>query len=445
MDDGLALFPLQTARDAAGRLAIRGHDLPALADRYGTPLYLYDQPTLDDAVARIHAALAAHWPGEAVVAYAGKAWLSSAMAAWVAARALGLDVVSLGELRIALRGGVPAARIHAHGNLKDDHFLTACVQAGVGRVVVDGADEATRLARICRSLGRSQPIWLRMNPAVAAETHHHLVTAAAGSKFGVALDEESLALATTLGRSTATPLVGLHFHVGSQLAEAAPQVRATTRLLTWAAALPGAVRARLVEFCPGGGWAVATRPGDPTLTPAHALRHLAPAILDGTAAAGLPRPRLFLEPGREIAARAGVALYRVGAVKETSGGHFLFLDGGMGDNPRPALYDARYTAVRADAGVGAAGERRYYVAGPYCESGDVWPEPVQLAQMAPGALVAVPVSGAYHLSMASSYNGVPRPAVLWLARDRVYLVQERESIEALWARDRALPASALTE
>lgn len=434
------ILPLTAQRAPDGRLLIGGCALEVLAAEYGTPLYLYDQATLDEAVTTYQVALAAHWPGVAEVAYAAKAWLSTALAQWATARGLGMDVVSEGELRHALHAGFPAARIHAHGNNKPDTFLRACVTEGVGRVVIDHPREAERLADMAAEQGTRPAVWLRLNPATAAQTHASIETGSATSKFGLSLQDGSAwQVAQRLIGHEWLDWRGVHFHIGSQFSDTRALREAIHRLCHWL----GEVRATLgwaaAEFSPGGGWAVPYRPGDPHLPPAVAILELAATLQAALERHTLPWPALILEPGREVVARAGVALYSVGALKEAGGLRYAFLDGGLADNPRPALYDARYHALLANRESGEL-PIAYALAGPFCESGDVLIREVALPPLREGDLIAIPVSGAYQLSMASTYNGTPRPAVLWLHQGRAHLVQHRESLAALWERDELLPS-----
>ncbi|MCZ7574793.1 MAG: diaminopimelate decarboxylase [Ardenticatenaceae bacterium] len=429
------LLPITAVRDATGRLTITGCDLATLAAEYGTPLYLYDQATLDAAMAEYRAALAAHWPGSAEVAYAAKAWLSVAVAQWAAARDLGMDVVSLGEMEIARRAGFPPARMHVHGNNKPRAFVEAAIAGGAGRIVVDHEADLEQTILAARTAGRRQSIWLRLNPGVSADTHRHVETGGLSSKFGFSLADGSAHRAAR--RALAAPeieLLGLHTHIGSQIADPVPLVAASERLLEFAVQLQAESGWRCRELSPGGGWAVPYTVGAPRLAPATAIAALGEAIQAGCGRRGLPLPHLVLEPGRELVARAGVALYRVGAIKRAGPVRYAFIDGGLADNPRPALYQAHYTAVLANRAAPAT--TTYALAGPFCESGDVLIHAVALPALEPGDLVAVPVSGAYQLSMASNYNGAPRPAVLWLQAGRVTLVQSRESVEELLARER---------
>lgn len=431
------LLPLTAERDAAGRLLVGRCALTDLAAQFGTPLYLYDAATLDAAAAAYQEALAAAYPGEWEVAYAAKAWLCTATARWADARGLGLDVVSAGELAIALHGGFPASRIHFHGNNKRPAELRAALAAGVGRIVVDHRAELTTIATLARDQRTRQAIWLRVNPDVDADTHGHTRTGHAESKFGLALaDGAAAAAAEHALQLEGVELRGLHCHIGSQVRAAEPLVAAVSHLLDLAVHLRDTTGWRLAELSPGGGWAVPYTPEQAEGLPSIGdyVATVAGAVVDGCRQRGLPLPRLVLEPGRSLVARAGVALYTVGAVKRAGAVTYVFIDGGLADNPRPALYSARYTALLANR-ASADLPQRVHIAGPYCETGDVLIHDIDLPPLQPGDLLAVPTSGAYQLSMASNYNAALRPAVVWLEDGATRLIQRSETVDDLLARD----------
>lgn len=438
----LAVLPVTAARTDHGSLAIGGCDLEELAGRFGTPLYVYDAATLDAAAAAYTDALRRAYPGPWEVAYAAKAWLSPALAAWAAARGLGLDVVSAGEIAIARRGGFPAERMHLHGNNKSPTDLRTALEVGVGRIVVDHLEELRLVDALARGRGLRQPIWLRVNPDVDAATHGHTRTGHAASKFGLGLaDGSAEAAAREALRLSGVALLGLHCHIGSQLREVAPLVAAVERLLELAGRLHQATGWQPAELSPGGGWAVPYTPEQVAGLPSveEYLEAVAQAVVQGCRRRGLALPRLIVEPGRSLVARAGVAVYTVAAVKRSGDVTYAFVDGGLADNPRPALYAAAYTALLANR-VGEGPLQRVHVAGPYCETGDVLIHGVDLPPLRPGDLLAVPTSGAYQLSMASNYNAALRPAVVWVEGGRPRLVQRRETLDDLLVRDVAAPA-----
>ena len=405
-----------------------------LAATYGTPLYLLDEATLRGAMRAYQAAFAATGL-RFRVHYAAKALLNRALAQIVAQEGLGLDVVSGAELLVAQRAGLPPAHIHLHGNAKSRSELERALDWGIGAVVVDNLDELDQLATL--SLGRAQPqgILLRIAPNIAAHTHAHIATGSADAKFGLPLD----ALDQAARRAMAAPglrLLGLHAHIGSQLFDLADLQATVDVLCASAARLRDAHGLHVEELSPGGGLGVPYTAEQPTPDLTAYATTLAAALRQGCATYRLdPLPTLTVEPGRSIVARAGVALYRVVARKWHSGTtHYLHVDGGMADNIRPALYGARYTALLANR-IAAAAATPVTIAGRYCESGDLLIRDLSLPPAQPGDLIAMAVAGAYTLSMASTYNMTPRPALILVGEGRAKLIQRREQEEELLARD----------
>ena len=427
------LFPLTAQANAAGHLEIGGCDVAALAAQYGTPLYLYDELTIREICREYRREFGERLPGARVL-YAAKAYLGPALAALLAEEGLGLDAVSGGELFVALAGGMPAARIALHGNNKSEAELREALAAGVGRVVVDNADELALLDRLAAERGVRQAIMLRLTPGVDAHTHAKTSTGVLDSKFGFPL-EGGAAEAAVAGALAATglELTGFHIHLGSPIYETAPYVLAIEAVGAFAAAMRERHGFVWREFSPGGGFAVTYTCDRPSPAVAQYAEAVAGALRATCERQGLPLPEVHLEPGRAIVARAGVALYRVGAGKEIPGGRrYVAVDGGMADNIRPALYGARYTAVAASR-LDEAVTETVRVAGRFCESGDVLIDEVRLPRLAPGDLLAVPASGAYTLAMESNYNLTPRPAVLFLHEGAARLVRRRQSYEDLLA------------
>jgi diaminopimelate decarboxylase len=434
----LALFPATTAvrgEGSSGTLAIAGCDLKTLAEQYGTPLYVFDAATLDAAAQSYADALRAHYPAAAGITYAGKAFLNRAVARWAQQRGLWVDCTGVGEIAVAVAAGVPRAQLLVHGVNKSSEDLTAAV-AHAGTIVVDNRSELQRLAVLVA--GAAPPdIWLRVRPGVAVDTHAYRQTGQSDSKFG--MDLQQTLDAVLFCQSRGLPLKGIHFHQGSHFHDPAPIGPALTTVLDLLEEVHGQSGWAPEVLSPGGGWGVPYHEDDLPHPPiAEYVAFVAQNLARGCTARGLPLPRLQLEPGRSIVARAGVAVYRVGAVKNTPNRRWLLLDGGMADNPRPALYGARYSALpvtspnRPPAG-------RAWLAGPYCESGDVLIEDLPLPAIAEGELIAVPVSGAYHLAMGSNYNGARKPAVLWLRGGAAHVIQRRETLADLLLRDFELP------
>jgi diaminopimelate decarboxylase len=438
--DALSLFPPDTRIERDGQLWLGGCRATALTEEYGTPLYVLDRACIQQRCRLYQRLLDSHYPGRAEVAYASKAGLNLALAQLFARLGLGLDVVSGGELFVARQAGLPADRIHLHGNNKSPAELAMALDEGVGRIVVDNLYELDLLATLAKARGRRVPIWLRLCPGIDVHTHAYRKTGLLDSKFGFTL--ETGAAEEALIRALDRPLldvVGLHAHIGSQILDPEPFCETVARLLDFAAAMRAAHRWMLRELSPGGGWGVPYSPADPAAPPEDTVRRLCEAVVTECSRLGLALPRLTVEPGRSIIAPAGVALYGVGARKEIPGMRtYVAVDGGMADNIRPALYGAVYTAVVANKADQPAGER-VTIAGRYCESADILIRDIELPHLEAGDVLAVPMVGAYCLSLASNYNLALRPAVVLLHQGRAHRIQRRETYQDLIARDLGLP------
>ncbi|HEV8191867.1 MAG TPA: diaminopimelate decarboxylase [Ktedonobacterales bacterium] len=422
------LWPLTARVGPDGHLRLCGLDVALLAREHGTPLYLYDEETIRAHCRAFRRAFEARWPRTAV-AYAGKAYLSLALCRILREEGLELDAVSAGEAGVALAAGYPPAQIHLHGNVKPDAELEVALGAGVGRIVVDSLDELARLEQLARTRRQRVAIWLRLCPDVPTETHTYIQTGHATSKFGMTSD----ALIEASRRALASPwldLVGLHAHVGSQLFDMAPLIRVVTILGETAAELRD-MGADIREISPGGGLGVAYTAEQRAPEIEQYADAVTGVLLEVCERRDLAPPRLIVEPGRALVARAGVALYTVGPRKVTPGGASLVaVDGGLGDNPRPALYQARYSAGLAER-MGEPAAETVSVVGRYCESGDVLIADAPLPRTCAGDILAVPVSGAYQLPMASNYNMVFRPPVVFVRDGWARLVRRRETLEDL--------------
>jgi diaminopimelate decarboxylase len=415
----LELFP-DTAEIAGGELHVGGVGVGALAEEFGTPLVVYCEEALRGA-ARAYRRGAP----DAAIVYGTKAFPNVAVMRLLAGEGVGADVSTLGELRFAQRAGVPAERIVVHGNNKSDEELAAAAEADVWLVVLDEPGEVER----CVAAG-VQRVLLRVTPGIDADTHDAIKTGHHGSKFGVPPEDAFEAIARA--REAGLEVLGLHVHVGSQILEPGPGRFA----VDWLAGFAAEARAEL-GWAPavvdvGGGLGIPYVVDDPAPDPEEYAGMLAQRVERAWAVHDLPRPLVVMEPGRSLVGRAGFTLYRVGVVKRSSGTTWVAVDGGMSDNPRPALYDARYSALLANrAGEPAAGT--YAVCGKHCESGDVLIERAELPEPRRGDLLAVPATGAYTLGMASSYNALPRPAAVLVGGGRARLIRRRESLEDVLA------------
>lgn len=397
-----------------------GVALADLAAAHGTPLYVMDRAEMVGRMRRWRAAM-----GEGNdVWYASKALCLTEVLATAHAEGLGVDVASDGELATALAAGVPGARILLHGNTKSLAELTSALDAGVGRIVVDSLGEIEQLA----SLGRPARVLLRLTPGFLASTHASIATAGDDQKFGLSIGQGLAEEAVRRLRELPdVHLVGLHVHIGSNIASPDDFAAGIARLGAFAAGSG----LELEELNLGGGLGIRYREDDevPTIE-----QHV--ATLRSAVEASLPDvPRLAVEPGRSIVGPAGITLYEVGSVKQVGDVvSFVGIDGGMSDNPRPALYGARYTVAPVSPGGGE--DRQVVLAGAHCESGDVLVRDVALPEdLVPGDLVALAATGAYNQAMASNYNRFRRPAVVEVADGRARLLQRRETIADVLARD----------
>ncbi len=413
----MELLPDSATVDASGALAVGGVPVAELAAEFGTPLFVYDE---DHLRARCREAVAAFGPG---VSYASKAFWCVEMARLVASEGLSVDVSTGGELHVALTAGVAPERLVLHGNNKSDAELTRSLQVGVGRIVVDSFDEIDRLERLVPALGVAPPrVWVRVTPGVEAHTHEYVRTGQDDSKFGFTLSTGLAGEAVRRARnSAAMELVGIHMHIGSQVFVADFFADAVQRLAEFSNPLD------LPELSIGGGIGVAYVEGES----APSITEWAEAVRGAAAAAGV-RARITAEPGRSIAAAAGITVYEVGTIKELAGLRtYVSVDGGMSDNPRPVLYGSGYEALLARA---ATAERPLAarVVGKHCESGDIVVADAQLpADVTVGDLLVTPVTGAYGYAMASNYNKVPRPAVVFVADGVAREVIRRETLDDL--------------
>lgn len=406
---------------------LRALDLESLAAEYGTPLFVYDEDALRSKMREYVAAF-----GVDAVTYAGKAFLCTAMVRLVEEEGLHLDVATGGELHVALRAGFPAARIVFHGNNKGDAELVAALRAGVGRIVADSHDELDRLERLGAAEGTVPRVLVRVTPGVEAHTHEFIETGTEASKFGFTVtDGVARDAVLRVAGSSQLELVGVHCHIGSQIYVLHSYVRAVRVVIDLVRDLAGR-GVSVGELNLGGGLGARYLAEDPVLDVGVYAQVLHDAVAAAAADAGVPVPRIMVEPGRSIVAPAAITLYRVGTVKQIPGiGTYVAVDGGMSDNPRPVLYGAGYEAylpTRPDA----PRDLECTIVGKHCEQGDIVVAGARLpADVAVGDLLATPATGAYGYSMASNYNKVPRPAVVFVRDGEARLVVRRETFDDL--------------
>jgi diaminopimelate decarboxylase len=440
------VWPANSARAANGELTVAGVGTRELAQRFGTPLYVIDEADVrararearsafTDAFARVGA--------EAKVYYAGKAFLSTAIALWVTEAGLNIDVCSGGELAVVLAAGVAPRQLGFHGNNKSPAEIDTAVSVGVGAIVIDSEQEIARVAEAARRHAVVQNVRLRVNSGVHAHTHEFLATAHDDQKFGVPLDRAE-DLVAAIRAEPGLSFLGLHCHIGSQIFGSNGFAESARRLLE--------VHARLCEggevpeLNLGGGFGIAyTGADDPTPLPEIAAR-IADVVSQTCASLQIAVPTVAFEPGRAIVGPAGLSLYTVGTTKpvivstaqagsSTATRLYVSVDGGMSDNARYALYDADYS-VRIANRTSDAPPALVRIAGKHCESGDIVVNADYLpGDVSPGDLVAVPATGAYCWSLSSNYNYLPRPAVVAVSNGTARIIVRGESQEDLLAHD----------
>ena len=433
--DNASLFPMGSTLSVNGHLNIGGRDVTELAKEYGTPLYIYDEATIRT-MARTFVKEFGTRYANTVVAYASKAFLTKAMARIANEEGLSLDVVSGGEIAAAISAGFPAARMDFHGNNKTPDELIYAVESGVGTIVVDGFHELDLLNQLAEERGVEQGIMLRLSPSVDAHTHGHTTTGILDVKFGFSIEsgESTIAIRQALDSSN-LDLKGIHFHLGSPIFELEPYSQAIDTVLDYLAQFKSE-GLNLREFSPGGGFAIGytrNQPPPPISAYADVITSMLTRKCDQL---GFDLPKLIIEPGRSIVGRAGVAVYTVGVIKDIPTVRtYVSLDGGMGDNIRPALYGSEYEAVVANKMTVDTDHEVVTLAGKYCESGDILVKDISLPTIESGDIIAIPSSGAYCLAMSSNYNMNPRPAVLMVKDGTSKIIRRRETYQDLIALD----------
>ena len=449
-DDANALaanvWPDAADRDEHGVLRLGGIPATTLRERFGTPLYVLDEDEVRGharrTLAAFRAATAAHGV-RARVYYAGKAFLSTEVVRWVTEEGLAVDVCTGGELAVALAAGADPARLGFHGNNKSVAELERAVAVGIGSIVIDSWIELERLAAIVARRDARQAVLVRVNSGVHAETHDFLATAHEDQKFGFTLQDAAAAVAR-IRELDGLMFVGLHCHIGSQIFGTAGFRESASRVVELHAELLDEGEVPVLNL--GGGFGIAYRPEDDPTPIEELATGIVEAVAEQCAVRGIPIPDLAFEPGRAIVGKAGVTLYEVGTTKsvevdESFTRLYVSVDGGMSDNPRPALYGARYSA-RVASRASDAEPALVRVVGKHCESGDIVVDAEYLpGDVAPGDLLAVPATGAYCFSLSSNYNYVPRPPVVALRGGEARVIVRGETVNDLLARDAGLTAA----
>lgn len=419
-----------------GMLVIGGVSAASLKEKYGTPLYIMDEAAIRDKARQfinslVHPALSSE------VIYASKAFQTIAMVKLIAEEGLSLDVVSGGELYTALSAGFPPERIYFHGNNKSRTELTEALQAGVGTIILDNENELDLLTGLIgeMDLKRRQPVMLRVNPGIEAHTHEYISTTKNDSKFGLSVfDDKTRRVIEKIAASPELEFLGLHCHIGSQVFVESSYFKEAEAMLDYVKSFAEkGIRMPLLDL--GGGFGVAYVEDDEPFELTGFLKRFMEYIHEEAAKRELLPLKLIIEPGRSLVANFGVTLYEVGGVKETmSGKQYVFVDGSMADHIRTALYGAEYTALLANR-MNEPHDKVYTVTGKACESGDILVREAKLPVPEPGDLLAIQCTGAYHYSMASNYNRLMKPAVVFVKDGKSRVVVKRETYEDLIRND----------
>lgn len=429
--------------NARGHLEIGGCDVTELAKKYGTPLYVYDEQLIREKCRAYREAFAKSG-FEYQVAYASKAFCTIAMCQLVAEEQLSLDVVSGGELYTALQAGFPAERIHFHGNNKSVQEIEMALDAGIGCFVADNFYELELIQALAHERNRDANVLLRLTPGVEAHTHEYITTGQQDSKFGfdVASGQAIAAIKQVLS-SSRLQLIGVHSHIGSQIFETDGFVLAVEKVAELLAEARDTLQYTCKVLNVGGGFGIRYVEGDTPLSPATYVEAITEAVRRSFTRLQMPLPEIWIEPGRSIVGEAGTTLYTIGAIKEIPYVRkYVSVDGGMTDNLRPALYQARYEAGLANR-MNDLPDELVSIAGKCCETGDMLIWDIHLPAVRPGDLLAVSCTGAYGYSMANNYNRLARPAVVFVKNGHAELVVERETFQDLIRLDRPLSRALL--
>lgn len=421
--------------NAEGRLEIGGCDTQQLANQYGTPLYVFDEQLIRTRCREYREAFQATGMNFQV-AYASKAFCVMAMCRIVEEEGLSLDVVSDGELYTALQAGFPPAKIHFHGNNKTPQEIAMALEANIGCFVVDNFLELQLLNEMARGTKQKVNILLRITPGVEAHTHEFISTGQTDSKFGFDLENGTAfrAVQETL-KLEQLRLLGVHSHIGSQIFEVEGFKLAADKVSRFAAEVRDELGYTFTVINLGGGFGIRYMEGDTPLPAAQYISAIADAVKTNFAAYNYPLPEIWIEPGRSIVGEAGTTLYTIGSVKDIPGVRkYIAVDGGMTDNPRPALYDAKYEAMLANRALEVE-EEVVSVAGKCCETGDMLIWDLALPVVRTGDLLAVSSTGAYNYAMASHYNRIRKPAVVFVKDGESDVVVRRDTFEDVAGND----------
>lgn len=419
-----------------GHLTIGGVDTVELAKQYGTPLYVMDEQLIRKNLRRFHESMQKYYDNKGLVCYAGKAFSCLEMCRVVASEGDGLDAVSIGELYTAAKAGFPMEKVGFHGNNKTDEELCYALECGVGHIIVDNISELYRLEELAKEKNVCAKIMFRIKPGIDAHTHDFIKTGQIDSKFGFAIETgEAFDAVKQAVSCENVKLVGVHCHIGSQIFDIEPFEEAAKVMLNFIAKIKNELGYEVKELNLGGGFGIKyLNEHDPAPFETY-MERVSQVVKSCCNEYGIAQPFILIEPGRSIAAPAGITLYKVGARKEIPNIRtYVSIDGGMCDNPRYALYKSEYEAIVANK----ANEERLEkvtIAGKCCESGDLIGEEMPLQHAESGDIIAVCATGAYNYSMSSNYNRIQKPAVVFVNNGESRIVVKRETLDDIIRND----------
>lgn len=419
-----------------GNLTVGGIDTTELAAEYGTPLYVMDEAVIRENCRRFKDSIDRFYGGQGRVCFASKAFSCMEMCRIIADEGLGLDVVSAGEMYTALKAGFPMEKVGFHGNNKTDEELALALDCGVGSIIVDNISELERLERIAAEKDKMPDIMLRIKPGIDAHTHAFVQTGQIDSKYGFALETgEAFEAVKKVISCERVNLIGLNCHIGSQIFDIAPFEEAASVMLEFIAKIKNELGFVIKGLNLGGGFGVKYVESDDPKPFEMYMEKVSEIVKTKCAEFGLEQPYIYLEPGRSIAASAGITLYTVGARKVIPNIRtYISVDGGMADNPRYILYQSEYTAVVANKASEEFSEK-VSIAGKCCETGDLLSENMPLQHAESGDIIAVLTTGAYNYSMSSNYNRLCKPAVVFVREGESRVAVKRETLDDIIRND----------
>ncbi|MEW5822413.1 MAG: diaminopimelate decarboxylase [Cyanobacteriota bacterium] len=429
------IYPITMNVNSRAHLEIGGCSAIELSSKFGTPLYIIDEDTLRKTIQDYKLQFSSKYE-DSLVLYAAKSFVCESICHILHEEGIGIDVVSGGELYLALKAGIPSSKIYFNGNNKSKEEIVLAIDNEIGAIIVDNFYELQILNKIATSKSKSCPIMLRITPGIECHTHEYIKTGQIDSKFGFDLTQIEEAVRQITSKYKKLDLQGLHAHIGSQIFELDSYADLVSILLEQYAKIKNDYGLELTKINVGGGLGIKYTEEDQPPHISQVASIISRSINENASKLSLEKPMLLLEPGRSIIGPSGVTLYEIGSIKEVPGiRKYVSVDGGMADNPRPAMYQSVYTACVANKML-EKNKEVVTVAGRFCESGDILIKDIELAKTVSGDILAVFATGAYNYSMSSNYNMVPRPACVIVKDGNADIIIERESYQDLIAHDK---------